>query len=335
MIASVQHSDKLRYNIQNLEARLFSINSIIFTIISYIMNNDLFNLQIECIADFAEKLSDKLFELNAYSVTIEDLQRDKANEIPLFVQEIKDSIELWDNCKITALFSSKYSINDLVTKLNNTFPKANLIINAKFLEDKDWVAEGKNNFKQLKVSERLWIVPSWSENQTPGKINIYLDPGMAFGTGTHPTTYMCLKWLSDNLTSSAKILDYGTGSGILAIAALKLGASACDCLDIDQLALNSAAENALKNNVTLNFYKDDQPISNNTYDLVVANILANPLKELAARLTSYLKKDKTIILSGILESQKDEIIKIYKQWFHISEIKQLNGWVCIVGTKTI
>jgi len=146
---------------------------------------------------------------------------------------------------------------------------------------------------------------------------------------------MCLKWLSDNLTSSAKILDYGTGSGILAIAALKLGASACDCLDIDQLALNSAAENALKNNVTLNFYKDDQPISNNTYDLVVANILANPLKELAARLTSYLKKDKTIILSGILESQKDEIIKIYKQWFHISEIKQLNGWVCIVGTKTI
>jgi len=297
------------------------------------MANDLFNLYIECNSENAEQLSDKLFELNAYSVTIEDLCHGKENETPLFVQEIKDTLKLWNYCKITALFPDKYSMKKLMLNIKNSFQQEDLIIKAEYLENKDWIAEGKNNFKPLKINKDLWIVPSWSKNQTPGKINIYLDPGMAFGTGTHPTTYMCLKWLSDNPPVSINVLDYGTGSGILAITALKLGASLCDCLDIDQLALNSTAENALKNNVTLNLYKDDKPLANKTYDLVIANILANPLKELSIRLASYLKKDKIIVLSGILKDQKDEITTLYQQWFHISEIQYLNDWVLIIGIR--
>jgi ribosomal protein L11 methyltransferase len=179
----------------------------------------------------------------------------------------------------------------------------------------------------------LWIVPSWCEPIDPKAINLRLDPGLAFGTGSHPTTLMCLRWLAQHLSAGATVLDYGCGSGILAIAAAKLGAGAVDGIDVDTQAITASRENARLNNVVARFDLAEA-FTASTYDVVVANILANPLQLLAPLLAARVRARGQVVLSGILEPQAAAVIAAYEPWFTIGVSNSEEGWVALAGSRT-
>lgn len=189
-------------------------------------------------------------------------------------------------------------------------------------------------FDPIRVSERLWIVPSWHEAPDPAAVNLILDPGMAFGTGSHPTTRLCLEWLEKNVSAGCSVLDYdyGCGSGILAIAAARLGAGEVAGVDIDPQAVDAARANAERNGVTANFADSTKPLAGK-YDLVVANILANPLRVLAPAICGHVRSGGRLALSGILREQADEIMAIYQQWMpmHVAGVRE--DWVCLAELK--
>jgi ribosomal protein L11 methyltransferase len=178
----------------------------------------------------------------------------------------------------------------------------------------------------------LWIVPSWHESPDPAAINLILDPGMAFGTGSHPTTRLCLEWLERNVSAGCTILDYGCGSGILAIAAARLGAAHVAGVDIDPQAVDAAKANAERNGVTALFADSAAPVAGE-YDVVVANILSNPLRVLAPAICAHVRSGGRLALSGILREQADEIIAIYAQWMPLQVADVREDWVCLAGTK--
>ena len=188
------------------------------------------------------------------------------------------------------------------------------------------------DFRPVHVSSRLWVVPTWHQPPDPAAINLTIDPGLAFGTGTHPTTRLCLDWLDRNLHAGASVLDYGCGSGILAIAAMKLGATAATGLDIDPAAVLAARDNAMQNQTAVHVEGADYVI-NQTFDVVVANILANPLKLLAPVLAQATKRDGRMILSGILEHQADEVINCYTEWLKLQIDRREDGWVLLAGRR--
>ena len=199
----------------------------------------------------------------------------------------------------------------------------------------------QSQFEPIPISPRLWIVPTWHTPSDPGAINIVLDPGLAFGTGSHPTTRLCLRWLDDHLQGGENVLDYGCGSGILAIAAIKLGAASATGVDVDSQAVQASRDNAIANRVTdIQFFlpnacpelcrRDALPGS---FDLVVANILTNPLRMLAPLLANATRQGGHIVLSGILEEQAQEVMKIYQQWFDLNAPIFEEGWTCLSGCK--
>jgi ribosomal protein L11 methyltransferase len=198
--------------------------------------------------------------------------------------------------------------------------------------EQNWVQLTQSQFDPIRVSERLWIVPSWHESPDPAAINLILDPGMAFGTGSHPTTRLCLEWLERNVSASASLLDYGCGSGILAIAAARLGAGRVAGVDIDPQAVESARANAERNGVKALFADSAQPVAGE-YDLVVANILSNPLRVLAPAICAHVRSGGRLALSGILREQAEEIIGIYAQWLPMSVADTREDWVCLSGVK--
>jgi ribosomal protein L11 methyltransferase len=200
------------------------------------------------------------------------------------------------------------------------------------IEEQNWVQLTQSQFDPIRVSERLWIVPSWHEIPDPEAISLILDPGMAFGTGSHPTTRLCLEWLERKVSAQCSVLDYGCGSGILAIAAARLGAGQVAGVDIDPQAVEAAYANAERNGVTALFADSTLPVAGE-YDLVVANILSNPLRVLAPAICAHVRSGGQLALSGILREQADEIIGIYAAWLPLAVADTREDWVCLSGIK--
>ena len=276
----------------------------------------------------ADKLSDIFMDLGVLSVSTEDQYEGTEFEQPIFNEPGMIVSELWEHSKVVVLVDETHSITDILSKA-----KISLGIDFEYtienVDNQDWVRLTQSQFDPIKVSDKLYIVPSWHELPDKNAIGIILDPGLAFGTGSHATTFMCLQWLSRNIEPNDSVLDYGCGSGILAIAAKKLGASHVLGVDIDPQAIESSTYNALTNNVEVNWYLPNQ-LSEIRAEVVVANILSNPLRILAPILSHYTQK--TLILSGILDSQIYEMSEIYSQWFDVEVAQIMDGWVLLECT---
>lgn len=279
-----------------------------------------------------EALSDVLFDLGALSVSIEDQAAGTNAEVPLFGEPGAPAYALWENNMVTALFDETMDGDILMQAAINQL-EVNLSYQLEAIADSDWVRKTQSQFEPICISDRLWITPSWHPIQDLGqRIYLELDPGLAFGTGSHPTTRLCLRWLDSHHLARKNLLDYGCGSGILTIAAIKLGATQATGVDIDPQAIIASKDNAKKNKVEVAFY-DANTHLNAQYDIVIANILTNPLKVLAPALAQYCKPQGEIVLSGILSEQAEEIITLYSQWFTIATQENEEGWVLIHGYR--
>ena len=280
----------------------------------------------------AEAYSDALFDLGALSVSIEDAAADTADEKPIFGEPGEPVDQLWDNSIVLALFDVDLDIDAIVATAAATLKLAAPSYVIVDVADQDWVRLTQSQFDPIPISPRLWITPTWHECPDPSAVSIQLDPGLAFGTGSHPTTRLCLQWLDSNIAGGENVLDYGCGSGILAIAALKLGAGETDGVDIDAQAMIASKQNAEQNGVVGQFYLPDAAPSK-TYDLVVANILTNPLKALAPLLAARCRSGARLVLSGILAEQAHEIVAIYTEWFDFTAPAEHEGWVCLSAVR--
>ena len=292
------------------------------------------NLIVDTDAEYAEALSDALLELGALSVDMLDADADTPDEQAIFAEPGESPPGMWQHNRVSALFNDNQDASKILSSAANKIGLADLPkYSIEMLADKDWVRLTQSQFEPIPISPKLWIVPTWHLPSDPDAINIILDPGLAFGTGSHPTTRLCLRWLDKNLQGGENMLDYGCGSGILAIAAVKLGAASVIGVDVDSQAVQASHDNASVNGVDdIRFYlPDDMPTGN--YDLVIANILTNPLRMLAPLLAKATRQGGRIVLSGILEEQAQDLMKIYQQWFDLNAPTFEDGWSCLSGYK--
>ena len=261
-------------------------------------------------------------------------QADTPDEQAIFGEPGEPPPGVWQHNRVSALFDSDKDVSAILRSATANIGLKQLPEHRiETLADNDWVRLTQSQFEPIPISPRLWIVATWHTPSNPNAINIVLDPGLAFGTGSHPTTRLCLRWLDSNLRGGENILDYGCGSGILAIAALKLGAAHAVGVDVDLQAVIASRDNAIANQVKdVQFYlPDDAPQS--SYDLVVANILTNPLRMLAPLLAKSTRQGGQIVLSGILEEQAQDMMNIYQQWFDLNAPIFEDGWSCLSGRK--
>lgn len=286
----------------------------------------------------AEVLGDALMDAGALSVCIEDADADTPDEQPLYGEPGLEPTKLaWKNSLLKVLVEDDFDYGlDVAIAVKALNIKEPQVISDKLVENADWVRITQAQFQPVRVSDRLWIVPTWHEPPAGNTaINIRLDPGVAFGTGSHPTTHLCLQWLDANVQKDQTVLDYGCGTGILAIAAKKLGAANVLGTDIDPQAVDAAIDNAQANDAPARFVlPEDMP--EGTFDIVVANILSNPLKLLAPALLARVKPHGHLVLSGVLARQAQEVIDVYQKHdpsVKLSVWKESEGWVCIAGTK--
>jgi ribosomal protein L11 methyltransferase len=279
-------------------------------------------------------LSDALLEQGALSVSVEDASAGTADEAPLYGEPGMPIETAWPQSLITALCEQHTHAGQLVAAACAQIglaPAPPWRIDA--VEEQDWVQRSQSQFEPIRISDRLWIVPSWATAPDPHAVNLVLDPGLAFGTGSHPSTRLCLQWLERNIRGGECVLDYGCGSGILAIAALRLGASAALGVDVDPNALVAAQANALRNRVDAGFFNTEMAPDFQA-ELVVANILANPLILLAPLLAGYAREGTGhIALSGILKSQADEVMAAYAPWFAMRVAEGDGGWALLEGWR--
>ncbi|PID41683.1 MAG: 50S ribosomal protein L11 methyltransferase [Proteobacteria bacterium] len=287
----------------------------------------------------AEVVEDLFLTRSAVSVTLMD-----AADTPILEPE-PGTTPIWNETRVMALFpaetDTRVLLNSLQREIGDSQELANLQIKTEILEDKDWEREWMKNFHPIQCGERLWICPSWREPPEPDRVNLLLDPGLAFGTGTHPTTFLCLQWLDGIDTRGKTVIDYGCGSGILAIAALLLGADSAVGIDIDPQALLASKDNSKRNGIPenkLSVFTPGQLQGSGTpplkqADIVLANILAQPLIDLAAEIASHVKPGGRIALSGIIEKQAKPVENIYREWFDLEPVKTRDEWVLIVGKK--
>lgn len=292
----------------------------------------LLSLTVNADAAYAESLSDALFELGALSVDIHDADADTPQERAIFGEPGEPTASLWSHNGVTALFPAETNVSAILQEACTaaglaTVPQHQITP----LQDNDWVRLTQSQFDPIRISQRLWIVPTWHTPVDASAINIVLDPGLAFGTGSHPTTRLCLRWLDENIKGGESVLDYGCGSGILAIAAMKLGAGNAYGVDVDAQAVQSSRDNALANQVTAEFSLPDDTLQ--PYDVVVANILTNPLKMLAPLLASATRQGGRIVLSGVLSEQAADVMNVYSQWFNLNPAVMEDGWACLSGSK--
>lgn len=279
----------------------------------------------------AERLSDIFFDLGALSVSIEDQYEGTELEQPIFNEPGFEVDKLWENSKVVVLLADDADIKPMVDAAMGELGQS-FNYQEESVDDQDWVRLTQSQFDPIKVSDRLYIVPSWHALPDESATGIILDPGLAFGTGSHPTTFMCLRYLDKHINSTLDVLDYGCGSGILAITAKKLGAKSVRGVDIDPQAIEASLSNTVINQVTVDFSLPDG-FKGGQYDLVVANILSNPLRMLASALASYVKPGGKIVLSGILDSQIEEMCTLYNQWFTMEVAEILDGWACLRGIR--
>ena len=280
----------------------------------------------------AERLADALMEHGALSAAIEDAYAGTENEQAIFGEPGMPAEQIWQQSKVIALFGEHDEAAAIVKAAAQESGLKDLSYDSETLEDQDWVRLTQSQFDPIQISERLWITPSWHKAPAGNAVNLQLDPGLAFGTGSHPTTRLCLKWLDTQIKGGESVLDYGCGSGILTIAALKLGAGSAVGVDIDEQAIRASNDNAAQNNVQAHFYLPDG-LPQGQFDVVVANILANPLRMLGEMLAARTKQGGRIVLSGLLAEQSEELGEIYSQWFDIEPAETEEGWARLSGVK--
>ena len=283
-------------------------------------------------ADRAEQFSDALMAAGALSAAIEDAYAGTDEEQAIFGEPGEENGQIWQRSLVIALFDDQCNVAAAVSAAAKECRLKVLPYRIEQLPEQDWVRLTQSQFDPIRISGRLWIVPTWHDIADQSAVNLRLDPGLAFGTGSHPTTRLCLQWLDENIQAADRVLDYGCGSGILAIAALKLGAAAADGVDIDEQAIVASRSNAEQNEAAARFFlPDDLPEAE--YDVVVANILANPLRLLGGMLASRTRAGGRIVLSGILEEQAEELNGIYSEWFDMQPPVAEGGWVRLVGVR--
>jgi ribosomal protein L11 methyltransferase len=279
----------------------------------------------------ADRLSDALMELGALSVSIEDAHAGTTAEQAIF-GEPGMAQETWHDSLLSALFPETVELAPIVQQAAHELGLALPTFHIEALAEQDWVRLTQAQFDPIQISQRLWIVPTWHTAPDPQAISLVLDPGLAFGTGSHPTTRLCLQWLDNNIGGGESVLDYGCGSGILAIAAKKFGAAEVAGVDIDQQAVQSATDNARRNAAQAQFYLPDA-LPQAQYAVVIANILSNPLKVLAPMLAARVRPHGQIVLSGILAEQAEDMRALYGEWFAMHPAILDAGWACLSGEK--
>jgi ribosomal protein L11 methyltransferase len=283
-------------------------------------------LVMELDAADADRLSDRLVEDGAASVSLDDAAAGTADETPLF-DEPGVPAGRWPRLQLRFLAPDAAAGSRLLAEACAALSIPVPAVSVEAVAERDWVGASQSQFVPIRVSARLWVVPSWHAPADPGAINLLLDPGLAFGTGSHPTTRLCLEWLEREVHGGERVLDYGCGSGILAIAAMKLGAGEAVGVDIDTAAVESARANAALNAVACEFLDAGQPLASRLpFDLTVANILANPLKLLAPALAAAVRPGGRLALAGLLTAQADEVAACYRNWFEIDDVAHAEGW---------
>jgi len=294
----------------------------------------LVELGLICPQERVELVSDALMELDALSVTVEDADADSPDEQALFGEPGMPAPRAgWQRSILKALFQNQEEATEaLTTLLAQDFAGDVHVQGLVTVDEQDWVRLTQSQFAPVPITDSFWIVPSWHEAPPQARIVMRLDPGLAFGTGTHPTTRMCLRWLArQGELRGRRVLDYGCGSGILAIAAGLLGASDLTGVDIDPAAVTSTGHNAEANGVQVMVGQPE--LAQGEYDLVLANILATPLKLLAPLLCAHLKPGASLVLAGLLERQAEELAAVYAPWLALSVSDAEDGWVLLTGSR--
>ena len=291
-------------------------------------------------ASDVERISDALMELDALAVTVEDADADTPDEAPIFGEPgmpatLGEQIRGWRHSVLKALFDDEASATEAATVLLAEDGWSDLHVQGLTpVAEQDWVRLTQSQFDPVRITDTFWIVPSWHEPPAQAERVMRLDPGLAFGTGTHPTTRMCLRWIAGHADLAApwpRVLDYGCGSGILAIGAALHGAMGIDAVDIDTAAVESTRANAQANGVTLHAGLPDQ--ANGRYPVVLANILSAPLKLLAPLLCGHVEAGGSLVLAGILERQIDELTEAYAPWLALEVGDREDGWVLLTGRR--
>lgn len=279
-----------------------------------------------------EQVEDSLLATGAHTVTLTD-----AADQPILEPGV-DETPIWNAVVITGLFTNEDNEIALLETLKQQLSDIEYTADTEILEDQNWTRAWMDHFHPMQFGERLWVCPLHLEPPEPDAINLRLDPGLAFGTGTHPTTSLCLRWLDKHIGGGENILDFGSGSGILAIAACLLGAAHADGVDIDPQALLATHDNAVVNEVNekiISYLPEDyeKQHADTAYDIVVANILSGPLAELAPTLAHHTKANGHIVLSGILKEQADTVLQTYREFFNMDEPMFDEDWVMLHGVK--
>ena len=293
----------------------------------------MFELSLLCPEDRVDVLSDALDALDALSVSVEDADAQTPAEQALFGEPgMPPPKDGWQRSRMVALFAQESAAQEAAQLLGvQDFFEGCRLLGVQAVEDQDWVRLTQSQFAPVEITSDFWIVPTWHEPPAQARQIIRLDPGLAFGTGTHPTTRMCLRWIAQHGVQGQRVLDYGCGSGILAIGAAKYGASSIDAVDIDEAAVTSTELNAEANHVQLLAGLPDK--AKGQYQTVLANILATPLKVLAPLLCSYVAPGGALVLAGILERQADELKAAYAPWIRLEVADVQEGWILMTAVS--
>jgi ribosomal protein L11 methyltransferase len=293
----------------------------------------MFELSLLCPEDRVDLLSDALDALDALSVSVEDADAQTPAEQALFGEPgMPPPKDGWQRSRMVALFAQEAQAQEALALLSaQDFFEGCQILGVQLVADQDWVRLTQSQFAPVEITSDFWIVPSWHEPPEQARQIIRLDPGLAFGTGTHPTTRMCLRWIAQHGVQGQRVLDYGCGSGILAIGAAKYGALQIDAVDIDDAAVTSTELNAQANNVHLQAGLPDK--AQGLYQTVLANILATPLKVLAPLLCAHVAPQGSLVLAGILERQADELKAAYAPWISLEVADSEDGWILMTATS--
>lgn len=284
----------------------------------------------------AEQLEDWLLDAGACAITLTD-----AEDQPVF-EPIRGTTPLWQSTRLTGLYDGNLDVDQMLVQLQQRwqelYPDSSVpTLQVEILEDKDWIREWMDSFHPIQMGQRLWVVPSWHQPPEPNAVNLILDPGLAFGTGTHPTTALCLQWLDGLDLKNKTLLDFGCGSGILGIAGLLLGADQAWGIDIDPQALQASQQNAERNSIDPErfpvYYPEDCP--DLCCDVLVANILAGPLISLSEELSGRVRPGGLLALSGILAHQAESVAAAYRPWFELDAMTSKDDWVRITGTRKV
>jgi len=295
----------------------------------------MFELLLLAPQDRVEAVCDSLVdELGALSVSVEDADAGSSAEDALFGEpDMPPARSGWQRSAIKALFTAEAEATDAATLLLAQEGSRDVQVQSlSRIEDQDWVRLTQSQFAPVEITPTFWVVPSWHEPPAAATRTIRLDPGLAFGTGTHPTTRMCLRWIAAHATCWSRVLDYGCGSGILAIGAALHGAQSIDAVDIDPAAVAATRANAQANGVALNVGLPETALG--TYPLVLANILATPLELLAPLLCAHVDVGGHLVLAGVLERQADRLKKAYSPWCRLSVGDEEDGWILLTAQRT-